>query len=377
MVNKRIIFAPSVTGHNLEYIHHLYMGYLTKKDECLIFVIPELFNKQKELFHWPQSTYISFDLMSMAEVGNLDDSWYKKQLRFSLLLRKYIKKHNATTAFVIDLMSMMPFLPCLIWRSVKISGIIYGIYLYRWEELSIHRKLSEIIWHTLLVKRSIFEKIYVLNDRGAALYLNKIYNTDKFKFLPDPYVPLEVPYKDLRIEYNIPISKKIFFHFGSMGYRKGTLLILESILQMSQSERDKYVFVIAGIIQGGIKDQFYDILQRIGDSATILVFDYFNSFETIANWCQNADAILIPYLSSYQSSGIIGYAAQYKKPVITTNKGLVGKLVRKYHLGITLDPVNCDSLIQAYNDIENWENCNSKYLDHNNVDKFFKVLSMA
>lgn len=374
MGSTQIIFSYSVTGHYLEYLHHLYMGYLGKKQGHIIFVIPESFREQKKLLHWPEVDHISFDLMSGSDVGKLDDIWYKKQLRLSLLIRRYTNKHQANKVFVIELLSMLPALPFVLKRKTKVSGIIYSIYLYRWKQLKIHRKLSEIIWHTLLAKCNLFDQLYILNDHSAAKYLNKLYTTKKFTYLPDPFIPMSYPYKDLRAGYSIPVSKKILFHFGSMGEKKGTLLILESIQKMSQVERDKFVFVIAGIVQNGIKERFYNSLKKIGDSSTILVFDYFNSFETIANWCQNCDAILIPYLSSYNSSGILGYAAYYKKPVIATSQGLVGKLVRKYHLGITLKSVDEYNLIKAYGQIDEWKSVDSNYMISNTVDEFFKII---
>ena len=372
---NKIIFSHSVTGHNLEYIHHIYMGYLGKKQYNIIFVIPDTFKEHKKMLEWPKSNHISFDLMSIAEVGNLSDPWYKLHLRFSLLLRKYIKKHQAKTAFVIYLMGVMPFLPFIFRGKTKISGIIYNIYLYRWSKLKKIRKLTEIVWHTLLTRFSIFDKLYILNDNSASIYFNNLYSTNKFTYLPDPFNSLSFPFKDLRIDYSIPVSKKILFHFGSMGEKKGTLLILESIKKMSQDQRDKYVFVFAGIVQDGIKEQFYNFINEIGESASILIFDKFISFETIANWCQNSDAILIPYLESYQSSGIIGYAAQYKKPVIATSNGLVGKLVRKYRLGITLKTIDSYSLIQAYNQIEEWKCFDSSYLHNNNTKEFFRIIN--
>ncbi len=45
----------------------------------------------------------------------------------------------------------------------------------------------------------------------------------------------------------------------------------------------------------------------------------------------------MPYSNTAQSSGIIGYCAQFKTPVVVPNHGLLGKLVRRYSLGYTVD----------------------------------------
>lgn len=49
------------------------------------------------------------------------------------------------------------------------------------------------------------------------------------------------------------------------------------------------------------------------------------------------DAILIPYKNTAQSSGLLGYAAQFNKPLLAPSNGLIGKLVNEYKLGYLLD----------------------------------------
>lgn len=364
---KKLIFFPSVTGHNLEFIHHLYMGYVDSQEEA-IFVLPERYNEQKKLLDWPSCDRITFDLMSMEEMGQVYPSARKK----AKLLHKYMRKNNVHEAFLSDIMGMMPYLPFYLGRRDHVYGLTFGIYLYRWKTRARWKNLIEGTFHWMMSRCHSIRRIYVGNDTSAPLYFNKLFHTDKYLYCPDPFNKQDVSYRDLRAEYKIPSDRWIMYHFGSMGGRKGTDYILRSILYMSQEVRKNYCFVFAGIVQE--KEKFYDYLKQINDNNVVLVFDKFCEFDFIQQWCMCCDAILIPYSQTHLSSGIIGYAAQYKKPVIGPSSGLIGKLIRRNHLGVVLDDFSSTSMLKAYNDVCNWTPLGNNYIERNSVKSFNDIV---
>lgn len=368
---KTLIYFTSVTGHNIEFIHHLYMGYFYSEKEAL-FVIPEKFHQQESLFDWPKCERITFDYLSAEEIGSLGDSLFRKSFRFSKLLRKYMTKNHVRVAFVADLMGLMPFLPFVLSKRFSIYGLTFGVYLYRWYTRAKYKSLLEAICHCLMAKSKSIKSIYVGNDTSAPLYYNRLFKTHKYKYVPDPFNCIEVPFRDLRKEYGIAVDKKVMYHFGSMGGRKGTIQIINSIIELNEEEREKYVFVFAGIVQD--KEAFYNAINKIENRNNIFIFDRFCDFEFISQWCQCCDAILIPYSHTHSSSGLLGYAAQYKKPVIGPNSGLIGKLIRRNHLGLDLDIINSDKLRRAYQDIDNWNYRVNNYVSKNSVSHFSEIV---
>ena len=52
---------------------------------------------------------------------------------------------------------------------------------------------------------------------------------------------------------------------------------------------------------------------------------------------QIADVVLAPYQRHVGMSGILLLAAAANKPVLCSNYGLMGEMVRRYHLGLTVD----------------------------------------
>ena len=81
----------------------------------------------------------------------------------------------------------------------------------------------------------------------------------------------------------------------------------------------------------------------------------------------SCDVILTPYKRINTSSGAIGYAAQFKKPVIATGGGLLGKLVNKYHLGVLISDVSGESIADGIRRFESWHYRNNSYLEKNNI----------
>lgn len=371
-MKKQLIFSQSVSGHYLEYIHHLYMGAIPLSDVEVIFVVPQYFSEQKKLLEWPPCDHISWELVPDEKLPW--GSWLVRSYHYSRVLRDAIKKYKPDSLFLLNIMLAMPLLPFLACGKVKISGIIYGIYLYRWNDLSLIRKIAEVFWHLLLVRGPRMDRLYILNDRTAARYCNRLYHTGHFRFLPDPYMPCQIEEQDFRKNYEIPKCKKVFLHFGSFGLKKGTLLILETIISLSEEEAADNVFVFAGQVQDIIKPKFNELLAKARLRTTVMVFDGFCSYDVLANWCRACDAILIPYLLTYNSSGCIGYAAQFRKPVIATDSGLLGKLVRRYHLGIALKATTPTGLRQAFSEVDNWQSDGDSYLYDNNPDSFSKTI---
>ena len=373
---KLMVFSNSANGHFPEYIHHIYIGISKRSHLSAVFVVPENFKTKLPLFNWPECERISFDYVSDSLLSWGDGTWYKRNYRFTRLLRSYAKKHNPSDILVLDLMLYMPYISFMLPKRIKISGILYEIYQYRWPVLTFPRKLATLVWHWIFAKCKCFKNVFLLNEYTMAEYNNNKYDTQHFRYLPDPFYPLPVPPEDFRDKYKIDKNKKIFFHFGSFGRKKGTIEILKSIYKLSKEEQNIFCFVFAGCIQSVIREEFYQWMEQIRQNTItkILIFDEYCSYDFFAGWCSACDAILVPYLEAYNSSGCIGYAAQFSKPVIGPSYGLLGKLISDYGLGIQIPSINTENLHQAYHKVINTHINGLPYLNQNTVDEFQKFI---
>lgn len=371
-----LVFDNTVAGHHLEYLHHIY-SYMADRPELgsVVFVVPLSFRQVSDKFVWKQVSHIQYCYLTAEEQKLCDNSnllkaaWYK-----SLILRRYVLKFKAGTVFLVMLMLLMPFVALMMPKGVKVRGVIYRIYLYEWKNLSWVRRLQEVVKYGLLARCPSIDRPLVLNDQSAACYLNRLYHTQKFTYIPDPITVSAGGAQDIRSELGISPSQQIFLHFGGLSGRKGTMVILDAIALMSGEERKRNVFIFAGRIYRDIRESFYEKCEQLkAQGAQIWVYDEFCAYEFLRDLCFTCDKILIPYSNTTQSSGVIGYAAVFGKPVIAPSAGLLGKLVRRYRLGIGLSDINAEELHRSFTR-EPVDFGANLYVKNNTVSKFCEVI---
>lgn len=284
------------------------------------------------------------DLKSLKQRNLLKASYYR-----SKLLCNYVRKYQATHVFLIFLMLYMPFLLWMLPKWVKVSGIVYRSFL--WEDsLKKGRIRIWLEWfrYFLMAKSKKMDKVLLLNDSQSADAFNKSFVTDKFVRLPDPYTPLEGEMENIKEQLHIDASNNLFIQIGQLSGRKGTLEILDALCMLSNEEKIRNHFYFAGKVADDIHVEFYtkvDMLKSHG--VHIYVKDEFVSFEYLNSLCASCDCMLTPYRNTSQSSGAIGYAAQYGKPVIGPSKGLLGYLIKHYRLGYQVDEVCANGIYTA------------------------------
>lgn len=370
-----LVFEPNLSGHRLEYLHHLHEAALKDYAEDYIFVAPShLQETSLQRGHGEHIRIIYFDKDEEHELSRAVGKNFSYSLLCSRLLKKYIRTYKVDKVIVSTLMLYLPY--CLFYqqKGVELRGVIYAIYLYRWSSMSLKGKLLNVFKYFVLKHSRCVESAFVLNDSASAKVLNKRYNTTKFKYLCDPYVPLREMQVDPLGKYDLPSQSIKFLHFGGLCRAKGTLILIEAIALLSDDALKRFVFIFAGKIHNDIRDEFYQRLDSLGTKAHIIVLDEYIEDVTLASLCSMADCFLLPYKRTSQSSGVIGYAAQYGKPVIAPRNGLLGKLVRKYRLGELVDNVNPLSIANQIEKFTPHLINGERYLQQNTVESFTGIL---
>ena len=373
-----LVFTTDCKGHHLEYLHHYYDYALRDVGNKYVFCVSKDFNDVKSTYSWPEAENISFDFIADDDLekcikgGNGFLNIIKLSFAKSLYLKKKCKEHNIDVVHTIMLMEYLPALPFFLPSKIDFRGIIYRIALND-KTLSFKSRIVEKIKYSLLVNSRIFKKIFVLNDKRSVKSLNEKYHTTKFQFLPDPFPQTELP-KNVREKLNIPAENKIFLHFGGLGKRKGTLLIADAVSRMKKAEG--FTFIFAGRISKDCDKEFYQMINAVNNGAQILVYNEFCTYDFLNSLAYTADYMLIPYENVTQSSGVLGYAAQYDKPVVGPDAGLLGDLIRNYRLGKLIKyPISVENLKQAimsYASIEPVDG--SLYRKENSIANFQNIL---
>ena len=332
-----LVFDNQITGHHLEYLHHILVMAGENSNDSFVFVVPKQINEIKDNLEWPVYPNVSYDYLD-NEIRPAS-TYVMDMLKASFILCKILRtltiKHSIDVVFTNGIMAFVPFASLFFPSKTKIAGIIYQIYLYNDRESSLITKVFNRFKYIILSKGKVYKKVFILNSLKSASELNRIFKTSKFTYLPDPV--LELPNNtnlNLKAHYEIPSEKTVFVHFGELSERKGTLNIVKSLKHFKADKLNRSVFIFAGVVKSEIKEQFYSLIK---DYDNIIVEDKFCSYNYLSALCKCADVILLPYLITNLSSGLLSYASQYETPVIAPKTGLIGELVEEYKLGRLLN----------------------------------------
>ena len=371
---RTLIFDSSVTGHHLEYLHHYYMEAIGHTDEEYVIMVPHDFIKVKIEYEWPYSSNISFVYIPEEDEKLLKETnFYKLGWNTSKILQRAVRKIKPDRVLLTMLMQFIPFIIFLLPRNVRVRGIMYKIYLYEEHRMGKLRLAAERLRFWLAARSSKIEKIFVLNDEDSARTFNSLYSTTKFRSLPDPVPSVDFSIvKSVREELGVSPVEKLYLHFGGLDGRKGTIDILKSIIASQIGELKDSCFVFAGRINKNISNEFYDLLSVAKEKTKIMVFDQFCSYDFLWNLCFSCDVILMPYYLTNLSSGVLGYAALFHKPVIGPDNGLIGKLINKYHLGIATSIPLTSQEFKVQTD-KTAAGC-ERYVMTNSLEKFKQII---
>lgn len=369
-----LCFTYDILGHHLEYVHHLY-EMAAGKEERFVFVVPRRFEEVRDRLTWTPCWNITFDFIAPGEESAFNAAGsLKKSYLIVRCLKKKVREFNPRMVFCLHLLPFAYFAPLLL-RKESLAGIVYKVPLY--EQGSTLKRLRGWYEFRNYAKFRVFRTVLVLNDPAGAADLNRRYRTEKFVMLPDPYLPIPADRTiDIRQQYQIPDNQLLFVHLGAIAPAKGSLDILKSIPSVAVEDRPEYCFFFAGKVQEDFREAFYSLKEKVGSFCRVIVVDQFCEYSFLGALCAACDAILTPYHRTSQSSGMLGYAAQFGKPVIAPSAGLLGRLVGEYRLGYQMKEVSADCLVEAYQAVADGrcERPTSAYCEVNSKEAFLETI---
>lgn len=366
---KQLILVTRSDGHHLEYVEHLLQMSKLSTD-TFVFCLHPGFKKFDSITNI-KLTNVLIEYMSEQEV-KLPSNRLMYSYKACRLLREKINMYEAEKVFLIMLMPFGPFIFAPIWGKVKISGILYSLYIYTWKHDSAIAKIYDSLRYWLMSKSKNIKSVFILNDEACARKLNMIYRTSKFKYLVDPYRPILNISAKYNLRENYP-NKTIVSHLGFMKERKGSYDILRAIDELDIAVLKKYLFVFAGNSEN--PELFNELLKKAKEKSDILYFEGFLDFAELGELASSSDLLLLPYHNTNQSSGIIGYGAQFKVPVAVPNENLLGKLVRRYKLGIFLNGYLVNDIKMFLSEYVTTPMQKSSYTLNNNVTRFIEIIN--
>lgn len=366
---KALILVTGSDGHHLEYVEHL-LQMTYQSEDTFVFCLHPRFRNFDSISKF-KSDNVIIEYMSDSEV-QFPINRLLYSYKVCRLLKNKINKHEANKVFLIMLMPFGPFVFLPIWGNVKISGIIYNIYLYKWKTEGWVAKCYDVMRFWLMARNKNIKSVFILNDQTSSQQLNDIYKSEKFIYLVDPFRPIE----NLSDKYNLRKKykdKTIVSHIGHLKERKGSYDILRAIDKMDKDLLSKFVFVFAGKAED--EPLFANLINNAKTKCPVEWYNGFLRFEEMGEIVNSSDLLLLPYHNTNQSSGIISYGAQFSVPVAVPNADLLAALVKTYKLGYLMNGYSIDDIISFLQGVTPQKNSGADYLKVNNVNSFISIIN--
>lgn len=170
--------------------------------------------------------------------------------------------------------------------------------------------------------------------------------------LPDP-VQLDgcssFTVEQLKKRLGIQPNRQIFLLFGALDSRKGIDQLLEALRLVPRPLCEKLCLILAGGTHAREQARIHDRVAQVAQIQPVqIIEDYrFIPEAEVSAYFQLADVVLAPYQRHVGMSGILLLAAAAGKPVLSSDYGLMGELVRRYRLGITIDSTQPEALAEG------------------------------
>jgi len=374
-----LIFEPRIKGHHLKWLRYITEDLITAGFKLTLGV------------DWRAESrkLICNELSSLIEKVNILSVYNKAgKLRKGSKLKALVgcfAESEAQEVFVNNLDDIVSH--CLRQSSVGIfppkilQGRVSGVYFrprFLLNPVWPPGNFIKTIGFTRLIKKHWFKNIYLMDE--YLFYRVQDRPTDQsFHFLPDPWSgDFSQPMDQAREILKIPLDKFVFLNYGIGDKRKGLHLVIQAMLEASHESR-LFLLCAGQISRNTTIRSDLDKLETLGHAKVLN--RYVSDVEEALCFCA-ADAVLLPYISHFGSSGVLSLAAGAGKMVIASNDGLVGKRVLEHKLGLLFSSGNTKalgkSMIQAVSlsqsDRDQFQNSAAEYAMSCNREAFRQAL---
>lgn len=353
---KVLLFDLFVSGHHSAYIQHLVKYWCEHELQGILNVIvsPEFINLHDDVvnvaFECGQ-TNVKFIPISLEEEALIQS----RKLPFNRvycafqewhLLCKYVNLLKGTHCLIMYFDGLQ--LP-LSWRTTfpcPLSGIYFRPVFHYSDFSEFTPSWRESFWQwrdkfflSRILRHANFQTLFCL-DPFVVNPIGQFSQQTKVVHLPDPvksYSYSDDKLEKLRKQLGIHSTRKTFLMFGAFRKRKGIDQLLDAVELLPFNLCQKLCLLFVGKI--GSEQQVQARIEHISKSLAVQIVnhDTFVPHQDVQSYFRVADVILAPYQRHIGMSGILLQAAATEKPVLSSNYGVMGKIVERYQLGLTVD----------------------------------------
>ncbi|NQW75159.1 MAG: glycosyltransferase [Cytophagales bacterium] len=162
----------------------------------------------------------------------------------------------------------------------------------------------------------------------------------------DPVKQFEVSNPEIsefRNKFKIPTDKKIFLNFGYLDDRKGMEVFIDACATLTKDELAKICLLLAGPVPEYYEKIIEAKLAQVPELEVIRCYGYLPALE-VQICFEISDVVLILYQDFLNMSSVLIRAAMANKPTFATRTGMIGELVSRNNLGLTVDATSINEV---------------------------------
>lgn len=353
-----MLFDLSINGHHPAYIRHLiyYWGEKNLPGYLNIVVSPQFIQHHSDVVALADS-YGESNINFVAIAPDAEVALKSRKSGFNRTMRAF-QEWNLLCQYANSLKAnqclIMYFDTCQLPLAFgkkppcPVSGIYFrptfhyssfAQFIFSWQDrLQQWREkllLSRVLQHPQLQTLLCLDPFFVK-------YLDQFNNSIKVAELPDP-VSLTTVSKaqviNLKERLEIDPQRQVFLLFGALTGRKGIYQLLEAVAMLPPELSEKFCLILAGQANSQEQDKINSHIAAISQATRVQIITHYEfiSEAEVQTYFQLADVVLAPYQRHVGMSGILLLAAAAQKPVLSSDYGLMGEVVRRYNLGLTVD----------------------------------------
>ncbi|OYQ63092.1 hypothetical protein B9G53_18875 [Pseudanabaena sp. SR411] len=352
--NRIMVFSPWCYGHHPTYLRHLISYWCQWQLSGTLNIVvsgqfleehADVVELQKKYDDRQSVQFVTIAPQEQADLENATSSWGRTFEQYELI-SKYASLLKATQGLIIYFDSCQ--LPLVL--GLKLPCPFSGIY-YRptfhysffvdsiptWKERIQHLREQIFLWRIL--HHPQFKTLFCL-DPLAIEAIARLGDRDRVMHLPDPIKledSSEFSADTLRANLGIAPNRQIFLSFGRLSEgRKGIPQLVEAISHLSPELQQKLCLLFVGEPNQKQLEDWLTPIRQLDSLQIVARYGYVPELE-VNSYFQLADVVLAPYQRHVGMSGILLQAAAANKPVLSSDYGLMGELIRRYELGLAVN----------------------------------------
>ncbi len=386
MKNRILLFDTITDGHHPDYLIHLIGFYSGKKDVELYVSTGESFksqfNARQKAEDNPWGDNVTFLPIPTDKLNSTHSKpiYLRSIIEWNLLVET-AKEINASQV----LLMYFDYYQLGIWIGKKAPCPISAIYFrpnFTENDNGIYPQIKKWMLSKVL-KSGQIQNLFCL-VHALVPYMKGQKTQTQIIPICDPVKQFQISKSEtaeFKNNYKIPTDKKIFLNFGYLDDRKGMEVFIDACSTLSKEALAKICLLLAGPLPEYYEKIIEAKLAQVPELEVIRCYGYLPARE-VQICFEISDVVLILYQDFLNMSSVLIRAAMANKPNFATQTGMIGELVSKHNLGVTVNATSVSEVASELNAIIkngiSYSEDNLKQLaEENSLNSFLSTIDQA